>query len=117
MKLKSVKNASELKLDGVKVELAELDGSLQSVRFEDAAGHVVVVSMNHYALHAAIPAPKATVTKYRLHGTLGKVLGAVDATFDSQREAEARRDELNEELGYAASVSLSIDPVTVEAES
>lgn len=63
MKFKSVKKASEIKLDGVKIELDTVDGSIKGLTITDAKGNLLRVAERSYSLYVEVPAPPETEKK------------------------------------------------------
>lgn len=94
MKFKSVKKASELKLDGVDFQIELLDKQLNSVTLTDKSGNVVKFSKHGYSDFAAfVPQPPEMVKKFELRYTLA-LIGDKTELFDEKYEAESRGREL-----------------------
>lgn len=93
MKLITAKTASEIKLNGIKVELEMVDGTAKSATLTDADGNIVKFTQENYAgFRAYVAAPPEMKTQWRLEG---EVLGVkIDESFDEQYLAMDRRNQL-----------------------
>jgi len=112
MKLKSVKKASDLVLEGIKIEIDTVDHSQKAVTFTDVKGNVVRVAHRDYnSLSVEVPAPPEMEKKFKLSGT---VLGLpVDKLFDDQFEARNELERLESEVRNEDERSLKVEQVDV----
>lgn len=109
MKFKSVKKSSEIVLEGVKVDLDIVDGSVKGVTFTDAKGNVVRMAERGYNLYVEVPAPPEIERKYRLHGS---VLGLpVEQYFEDEYSANDEKRRL--ENGSRDDADLTVELVEV----
>jgi len=102
------KSPADIVLEGVDVEL-DWDGTtINGVVICDANGNALRIIKGEYCGMRAMV--RATVEKYRLHGTLCE--SPFEQVFDEKHEAEARQEEFSE-LGDKA--HLVIEKVKVPA--
>lgn len=116
MKYKVAKKASEVTLEGVKLELDIVDGSLNAATFTDSKGNLVRLSMRSYSMCLEIPAPPEMTTKYRLVGTVLPFDIAIDKTYPHFHLAEQERDRIYSELDDKYREGLEVKEIEVKAE-
>jgi hypothetical protein len=95
MRFVTVKRATEIKLEGVKVSLDIVNGLQKGILLSDGKGGVLRVRlMGCSDLSIEVPAPPEVEKKHKLTGW---VLGIpVDKTFDHQHEAQREQMKLEE---------------------
>lgn len=110
IKWKTVKSGAELKLKGCTIELEHVDGSAKGVTIRDDAGGVVRIWLdNSWSLGVAVPAPPETKSAWAV---TGKVLGVtIDEVFDTEREADTRRDELTTGVSDEGDAKVKVERV------
>jgi hypothetical protein len=115
MNYDSVKISSEVKLEGVTVDIEKRAGNVNSITFTDAAGNTVKVAKDSYSeIAILVPAKPKKETKYAV---AGKVLGIAEhkEVFDTQYDAQARLNEILKENNYPdKDAGLEVKPVEVE---
>lgn len=111
MKFKSVKKASEVTLDGVRVEFDMVDGSIKAVTLTDPKGNVVRCAERGYNFYVEVPAPPETEKKFKLSGT---VLGLpVEKVFDERHEADDELRRLESDVRGDDNIALKIEQIEV----
>lgn len=112
MKLKSTKKAADIALEGIKVELDVVDGSVKAVVLTDAKGSFVRIAHRDYSsMCVEVPAPPEIEKKFKLSGS---VLGLpVEKMFDQKYEAEEERNRLESDVRGEDNVALKIEQVDV----
>lgn len=114
MNLKTVKNLSEAKLDGVKITWVKTDSSLKEVTFTDAAGNSVVVT-GSYGITMLVPKPHEEADRYFL---VGKFMDMVDVreVFETQYDADAKKSEYQDKAGYGVESGLRVEKAKVKVD-
>lgn len=110
MKLVSAKKSSEVKLNGINVELTIVDGAIKGVTFADADGSIVKCEVDTYSFKILVPAPTEYVKKYRLLGTFCDVV--VDKVFSDKWGADQDK-RLMEENSMFGKTALEIEEIDV----
>lgn len=93
----SVKNASEIKLDGITVALDKANDSLKAVYLSDGKGGVLRIVLDSYSICAQVPAPPKKEKRYVLRGTVDGI-GRIERQFESQFDADQARREIESKL-------------------
>ena len=112
MKFKTTLKESDLKLDGIDVQVELRDSSIGSITFTDKSGKVIKV-IGEYGFKACVKAPPMMVKKWRLSG---KFAGMVDVCedFDNDYDAKDRLREFERKYsGPDESTGLAITQVEV----
>lgn len=92
MNLKTVKNAKEVTLDGISVELEKTDQSITMVTLRDGKGNTLIVRKTDWSFAVLVPAPPVMVKRFRIEGKLHGIPFKED--FESKRGAANRLGEL-----------------------
>mgnify|MGYP000848319551 CR=1 FL=1 len=114
MNLKEVKNASEIRLGGVNVDIELHNGRAHAVTVTDPNGGMLRVVSDLTALRLLVPEPPKRVTRYHLSG---RFAGLVDVSeyFDDQNEAVTWLEEYRKRyIGPDEEFGLTVQPVEVE---
>ena len=116
MRFVTVKRATEIKLEGVRVSLDIVNGLQRGILITDGKGGVLRVRLAGYSdLSIEVPAPPEVEKKHKLTGS---VLGIqVDKTFDDQFEAQREQIKLEEAAPGSAVLKLEEVEVPVDGES
>jgi hypothetical protein len=116
MNYTTIKNAAEIQLQGISVELEKRDGSNHAIVLRDANGGFLKITAS-YGISVLGPAAPKMVKKFRLSG---KFAGLVDVLedFDSEYDAKAKLDEFkHQHRGDDSEVGLKIEQVEVPEEA
>lgn len=112
MNLKTIKNASDMKLDGVTFECEFRDKTLAAVTCTDKSGNLVRFVLENYAVRALVLAPAEKKTVHVVTGTV-KVLGSkVREEFEEPYQASDRRAEL-ESADVLDEVAVTVEEVEI----
>lgn len=104
----SVKEGTDITLNGVSVELDWTNNSIVGVKVSDETGNALRVTKGDYSeLKVLVP---ATVEKYRLHGTYCGL--NIDQVFDDEGAAKDKKTEI---AGLGEATELEITKVKVPA--
>jgi hypothetical protein len=111
MRWKSVKVASEVILEGVKIAFEKHDNQITAVILKDAKGGLFRLTKGDYnGMAVFVPAPPETEKKWVLSGAVKRV--PVREVFDDEEAAVARIVELS---GEGADLGVEAQDVPVEA--
>lgn len=100
MKLKTMKLASEIKLEGVQAEVILSNGQLERVILRDENKNYVEFGCHQYAFECRVPAPPEKKEVVRLRGRLGEVID-FEEIFDDRFTAEQRWNKICDNLGIS----------------
>ena len=112
MNLKSIKNAGDLKLDGIAFDCEWRDKTLAAVTMTDKGGNLVRFVLENYSVRALVLAPPEKKT---VHVVAGKVRGIgteIREQFDEPYEANSRRNEI-EQADVCESVVVTTEDVDI----
>lgn len=109
--LATAKNASEVKLKGIKIEFVTIDKAVRSVVLSDGKNSVTIQRKDAYSDHISVlvPQPFDKEDRYHLSGTFGSML-PVSEYFEREYEANQRMGEFERE---ASSSALTVSRVAV----
>ena len=110
MKWKTLKTATEVKLDGIKTEIEWVNGQIYSVLLTDKSGNKLSVRYASYSFDVSVPAPKETEKKYVLSGMF-KGATIMPITFDKELDAKLEMSNL-----LNAGADVNIEEKTVEVD-
>jgi hypothetical protein len=111
MRLKSIKTASEIKLQGIKAEFVTVNNAKRILMLTDANGRKVnITRLNSYdeSIDVQVPADPVTEEKFKVKGDIAGV--PVDELHDTSRAAEERVRELQR---ASDQVQLVVEPINV----
>lgn len=112
MRLQSIKNPSDLKLDGVTFACEYHDKTLKSVTAKDVAGNVVVFTVDTYTFKALVPAPPEKKRVNVVTARVREIGTPIREEFEESYEAIQRRSEL-ERSGVCEDVALDTADVEI----
>lgn len=112
MNLKTVKKATDMKLEGVSFECEFRDGSLAAVTLTDKSNNLVRFVLENYNVRALVPAPPAKKTVHVVSGKVRAVGTEIREEFDEAYEANSRRSEL-EQADVCESVAVAVEEVEI----
>lgn len=111
MKFKTIKKASDVTLEGIKVEFEMLDGSVKGLTLTDSKGSLLRVMERGYNICVEIPAPPETENKWKLSGTL---LGLpVEKVYDNDWEAKEEQGRLERACREESDSSLKVEQIAI----
>lgn len=96
MNLKTIKNAGELKLDGVTFDCEFRDKTLAAVTLTDKSGNLVRFVLENYSVRALVPAAPEKKTVHVVSAKVRVVGTEIREQFDELYEATSRRSELEQ---------------------
>lgn len=96
MKWTRMTKPSEVKLEGVTLDIDQTNNSITAITAKDASGNQVKFSLDSYNLYILVPAAPKMVKKWALRGEYKGL--QVDELFEYEHEANSRRYELGDEL-------------------
>ncbi len=105
MKFQTVKNDSELKLNGITFDVLRVNGIIKNLTMKDSDNNIVQIMVNNYDVAVCVPEPPTMVTKYRVHGTVVGV--PVDHLFDTDYDARNSIEAYKNRV-YDASVDVDL---------
>lgn len=109
MNMATVKKDSEIKLDGVTVEVTRKDGGAVAVTVRDCVGGVLLVQLGQYGgLDVMVPAPPEKVTRWEVTGKIKGI--AFRELFKEEYKALGRIGDFNDMDG----VIVEMKKVTVD---
>lgn len=116
MNYTTIKNAAEIQLQGISVELEKRDGSNHSVVLKDSDGGFLKITAS-YGISVLGKAKPVMVKKWRLAGKFAGLLD-VSEDFDSDYDAKTRLQEYeSKHSGKDSEVGLKIEQVEVPEEA
>lgn len=94
IKFETVKKFSELKLEGITIEVECRDGQPFSITFLDGAGHLIRVARGDYSgMSIMLPEKPKMIKRWAVRGDVYGM--KADEVFESEYEAQKRCDFLN----------------------
>ena len=118
MKLQSVKDVAEVKLEGIEIAATYEDKTLKELRLRDANGVFVIVKPGEtytQALRVFVPAPPEKVDRWFVTGRFLDVMD-VDEGFEDSGEANDRLREFMDKSGSHGS-GLKVEKRQVAADA
>ena len=90
MNMQTVKKESEIKLDGLKVEITRKDGTAMGITLRDGNGGTLVIQSNGWGngIDVLVPAPPKKVDRWAVKGSIKGV--AFCELFDEEHKALTR---------------------------
>lgn len=104
----SIRNSSDIKLNGITAETESENGTIKRVTLTDSDGNKFICT-DGYPARFLIPEPPKMKTAYRLTGTFKGL--PVDETFDHEDQALGRKHEIS---GYTECDTMTITKTEVE---
>lgn len=111
MRFIEVKKQSDIKLNGITVDLDVVNETVKGITLRDTAGGILKVVESGYAISVQVPAPPKTEKRWRVAGSLLGIDMCKD--FADQYEAKRERDRL---VGGAPESDLKVEEVEVQIE-
>ena len=111
MKLKTVKDAAEVELDGVAVEFTHVDSAITAVTITDQAGrHITIRKGDSYGEHLRVLIPEPPKSEERFF-VVGRFMGMVDVeeAFEHEHEAKVRLSEYERKTGAYNESGLKVE--------
>lgn len=111
MKLKTIKDAAEIILDGVKVDLTHVNGAITAITITNPAGRFLVIQKGDVygdTLRVMIPEPPKAEERFVV---VGRYLGMVDVEeeFETDLEATQRISEYERKTGSYGESGLKVE--------
>lgn len=94
MNYESVKKPSDLKLEGITIDVEMRDGAPYAVTLTDAKGGHVKIVRNDYSMSILVPAKAKRVKRWAVRGEVRGL--KVDENFEEKYQAQQRCDDLND---------------------
>lgn len=114
MKLQSTTKQSDLKLDGIDIQLEMHNSSVGQLVFTDKSGKTIKI-VGTYGVSVLIPAPPKMTEKWELSGKFDDLVD-VKETFDTEYDANDRLREFERRSKSGGECGLTVKKVEVPEE-
>ena len=105
MKWVSIKSASDVKLEGIKVDIEQVNNSLSAVIFTDAKGHTCKIVLQSYSMLFVMPEPPKLEDRWLV---AGKYDGdEMRKLFDDEYTAREFKNKMDVAFGNDTFTSIS----------
>lgn len=112
MNLKTIKNAADMKLDGVTFDCEFRDKVLSAVTMTDKSGNLVRFVLENYSVRALVPAPPEKKTVHVVSGKVRVIGTTIREEFEQPYEANSRRSEL-EQADVCEAITVTTEDVEI----